>query len=110
MSARTEDLTALADTVEVGTTNDRQGSAAVIQILGTWSGTITFECKQKTAATWASIIAVKADTDARATTAVSTTTEANGVYRCVSDGLDIRARMSSYVSGTANLHVSTVTV
>ena len=106
---QTDDLTVAEDTVEAFL-KEKTGSGVIFQILGTWVGTITWEAKAETAATWVSIFAANVTTNALALTAVSTGTDANGVYRIVADGLEIRARMSTYVSGTANLHKVAVRV
>ncbi|KKL87670.1 hypothetical protein LCGC14_1932370 [marine sediment metagenome] len=76
------------------------GDMAGFQILGTWAGTITFEAHVpgESVGTWVSIMATNV-----ATNALATTTTANGVFRIVSDGLDIRARFSTDTSGTANV-------
>ena len=75
------------------------GDMVGFQILGTWTGTITFEAHVPGAtATWVSIMATNV-----ATNALATTTTANGVFRIVSDGLDIRARFSTDSSGTVNV-------
>ena len=90
------DLEAAEDTA----TADPGPGGAAFQVLGTWSGTITFEAKTKGAATWVSILVTNVATNAQVTT-----TTANGVFRVVADGLDLRARMSSYTSGTANVDI-----
>lgn len=101
---QTDTLTAAEDTSEVFL-KDKAGSAAIFQFLGTWVGTITFEAKAETAATWVSIMATNV-----ATNATATTTTANGVFRVVADGLEVRARMSAYTSGTVNVHKAAVQV
>ncbi len=89
-----------ADVEDEGTVSahDSRGGMAGFQILGTWAGTITFEAKLHEAGTWVSIIATNVATSAQATT-----TTANGVFRIVSDGLDVRARFSTDTSGTVNV-------
>ena len=73
---------------------DLGGDSHTYQILGTWTGTITFEAKSPLAATWVSIMATNVADDA-----VATTTTASGVFRLVADGLDTRARFSTDGSG-----------
>ena len=78
------------------------GDMAGFQILGTWTGTITFEAAVPGAGsslTWVSIMATNV-----ADNAIATTTTANGVFRIVSDGLTIRARFSTDSSGTVEVH------
>jgi len=76
------------------------GEAAVIRLSGTWTGTVTFQARVREGVTsWTSILANNAETDADATTAT-----ANGIYRIVSDGLDIRM---SFAFGTGTLVVDT---
>jgi hypothetical protein len=99
---RLDTLTVAEDTVEA-TLKEKWGSGAIFKIEGTWVGTITWECRTDNLSTWVSIMATNATTNAMATTAVSTGTDANGVYRIVADGLRVRARMSAYTSGTANV-------
>ena len=75
------------------------GDMVGFQILGAWTGTVTFEATTPQAGgTWVSIMATNV-----ATNALATTTTANGVFRIVSDGLDIRARFSTDSSGTVNV-------
>ena len=81
---------------------DGQGTGAAFQFTGTWAGVITFEAKIRGAA-WTkatAIMATNAATLVSATTITSTGTDVNGIYRVVADGLDVRARMSTYTSGT----------
>ena len=76
-----------------------QGDMAGFQILGSWTGTITFEATVPGAGgTFVSIMAVNV-----ATNVAATTTTANGIFRIVSDGIDIRARFSSDSGGTVNV-------
>jgi len=86
---------------------DSQGTGAVFQFSGTWVGTITFEAKVRGAAStkFTAIIATNA-----ATLVSATTTAANGIFRVVGDGLDVRARMSAFTSGTAVADSSDVEV
>jgi len=106
---RLDTLTAKEGTV-AASLKEKCGSGVIFQILGTWAGTITWEAKAETAATWVAIMATNATTNALATTIVSTTTEVNGIYRIIGDGLQIRARMSAYTSGTANVHAGALRV
>lgn len=76
--------------------NDSRGEAAVFQVLGTWVGTFTFEAQVNGSTAWASIMATNA-----ATNALALTSTVNGIFRVVSDGLDVRARFSTWASGTA---------
>ena len=106
---RLDTLTAAEDTVEA-TLKGKWGSGAVFKIEGTWVGTITFEARTENLDTWVAIMATNATTNALATTAVSTGTDANYIYRIVADGLMVRARMSTYTSGTANVDAAAVRV
>lgn len=99
---RRVDLTAAEDTAEA-TLKEKWASGATFKIEGTWVGTITFECRTENLSTWVSILAANVTTNALALTAVSTGTDANGIYRIVADGLRVRARMSAWTSGTANV-------
>jgi hypothetical protein len=75
------------------------GSFAV-QVTGTWSGTITFEGSID-GSTYTTVNAFPLNSS----TAVTTTT-GNGIWSGGAAGLSIvRARMSSYVSGTANVTI-----
>ena len=75
------------------------GDMAGFQILGSWTGTITFEATVPGAGgTWVSIMATNV-----ADNAVATTTTASGIFRIVSDGLNIRARFSTDSSGTVEV-------
>ncbi len=71
------------------------------------AGTVTFEAKVRGAADakFTTIAATNASTLANATT-----TTANGIFRVVGDGLDVRARMSLYTSGTCVADSSDVEV
>ncbi len=74
------------------------GGASGFHITETWTGTITFEAKAPGAGStkWVSILATNVTTESSALT-----TTANGIFRVVADGLQVRARMSTYGSGTA---------
>src|SRR2546426_10596591 len=88
--------TLTAATQEVGITVSTSDGAVSIQITGTWSGIVTFEGTVD-GTNWVSIDAVPASSS----TAVTTTTS-NGVWRISASGLaKVRARMSSFTSGTA---------
>lgn len=88
----------VAEAVVVLTPCDIGGGAGGFHVTGTWAGTITFEAKAPGAAStnWVSILATSVATDVSATT-----TTGNGIFRVVADGLHVRARMSTYTSGTA---------
>jgi hypothetical protein len=78
------------------TQNIATSTSAVIQVSGTWSGTITFEASADGNA-WTSTRVVRGST----LTVVSTTT-ANDTYFTSNPGYTaVRARMSSYTSGIA---------
>ncbi len=86
------------DTAELKT-SDGGGDMAGFQILGTWVGTITFEARNPSVGdNWVSIVAVNV-----ADNVAATTTTANGIFRIVSDALDVRARFSTDTSGTVNV-------
>lgn len=65
-----------------------------VQVVGTWAGTITFECSENNTV-WQSVMAVNV-----ATGAIATTTTANGVFVIPRVARYIRARVSTYTSGT----------
>lgn len=79
-----------------GTAADVKGlSHLSMQVVGTFSGTITFEATVD-AANWASV-----QVHNIATGAVSTTATAAGIYTCGVAGLyQVRARVSTWVSGS----------
>ena len=73
-------------------------SAAVVQITGTWVGTITFEGTAD-GTNWVSINAIMAGSSTP-----SSTTTTNGIARLSPAGMtQIRANMSAYTSGTATI-------
>ncbi len=76
--------------------DEHKGESHVYQILGTWTGTITFEVKTRGTSTWVSALVTNVATQAVPTTASTT---ANGVFRLLADGLDSRARFSTDSSG-----------
>lgn len=65
-----------------------------VQITGTWVGTVTFECSENSTV-WQSVQAANA-----ATGAIASTATANGVYLIPRVARYIRARVSTYTSGT----------
>lgn len=70
------------------------------QVIGTYSGTITFEGTVN-GGVWAAMVVVPIGTTAGATTTTST-----GIFRGSSVGLQqVRARMSSYSSGYATVTI-----
>ena len=77
------------------------GGASGFHITGTWTGTITFEAKAPAAESgdWVSILATNVTDQVD-----GATTTANGVFRMIADGLQVRARMSTYGSGTAEVY------
>ena len=80
--------------------------SVVLQVTGTFTGTITFEASVD--GTNYAEIAVKASTQTTATTLVTTTTAA-GLFSLNIQGLpNFRARMSSYTSGDAVVTASVV--
>lgn len=92
-------LAATNDAATLGS-QEAQGDMAGFQIKGTWSGTITFEATVPGAGgTWVSIMATNV-----ATNAIATTTTANGIFRVVSDGLNVRAIFTTASSGTVNVY------
>jgi hypothetical protein len=75
----------------------------LFQITGTWSGTITFEASADGTNWFAT--AVKNTSEVNATTLVTTRTT-NGISQIYIGGIPyVRARMSTYTSGTANILV-----
>lgn len=71
--------------------------SAIVQITGTWTGTITFEATVGTAGNWTSLVVTR-----QSTYALGSTTTANDTYVVANPGYSqIRVRMSSYTSGTA---------
>ena len=91
----------VAEAVVTTDPNADGGGASGFHITGTWSGTITFEAKAPGAGStkWVSILATNVTDEASALT-----TTANGVFRIIADGLQVRARMSTYGSGTAEVY------
>jgi len=87
------------------TIGNRSGpSDAIIEIEGTWTGTITFEAKVEDAVLWFPIGLTPV-----AGGAVSTTAAANGIWRTVNggaSGLEVRGRLSTATSGTAETSVA----
>jgi len=80
--------------------------SVVLQVTGTFTGTITFEASVD--GTNYVAIAVKASSQTTATTLVTTTTAA-GLFSLNIQGLpNFRARMSSYTSGDAVVTASVV--
>lgn len=74
----------------------------IYQIHGTWTGTITFEATID-GDNWFAIEATNVGDGVN-----STTTSANGIFRIIGDGLQTRARMSAYTSGSAVVTPRTV--
>ena len=75
-----------------------------VQVAGTFTGTITFECSVDTT-NWAAL-AVKASSQTAAATLVTTTTGV-GVFTVPTVGLQyVRARMSAYTDGTATVTIA----
>jgi hypothetical protein len=73
----------------------------LFQITGTWVGTITFEASADNT-NWF-VTAVKNTSETNSTTLVTTRTT-NGISQVYIGGIPyIRARMSAYTSGTANI-------
>lgn len=94
-SARTGTTASLTAAEQASTVSTDGYGTVSFQITGTWSGTITFEATN--ASTWVAILATNITSGASATT-----TTANGVYAVASSNARfVRARMSSYSSGTA---------
>lgn len=84
------------DTAEIlASTDSNRGEVHIYQILGTWTGVITFEVKSRSVSTWVSVLAANA-----ADGAEDPTTTANGLFRFLADGLDSRARFSTDGSGS----------
>lgn len=78
--------------------------SVAIQVAGTFTGTITFECSVNNS-NWVAL-AVKASSQTTATTLVTTTT-AVGVFTVPTVGLQsVRARMSAYTDGSADVTVA----
>ncbi len=79
--------------------HDAFAGQVVYQILGTWSGTITWYATQDGGTT---DFAIRAEQLGTGTLATTTTT--NGIFRIDASGLiDVFAKMTSYSSGTATL-------
>ena len=79
--------------------SDAFAGQIVYQILGTWSGTITWYATQDGSTTDYAIQATPLGTGTAATT-----TTTNGIFRIDASGLiDVFAKMTSYSSGTATL-------
>ena len=88
-------LTALNSTVIAATNGS---GTAVVQLSGTWVGTVTFEGSNDNFATSQGIVAVSLS----ALAPFSATATINGFYSVISAGFaKVQARMSSYTSGTA---------
>ena len=100
-SAQTGSLGAATNTVVADVLGE---PSAVIQVTGTWTGTITFEAT--TAGTdWSALTVTRQSTYALASTAT-----ANDTYLVTNPGYaKIRARMSAYTSGTATIAILTGT-
>ncbi len=83
------------DAAEVAAISDHtRGDAHIYQILGSWTGVITFEVKSRSTSTWVSIMVTNVADGSEATT-----TTANGIFRLIADGLDSRARFSTDSGG-----------
>ena len=81
---------------EVAAINVRGQAAVGLQLAGTWSGTVTFECKIEDADTWVTFNMVPS----ASATAASTAT-ANGVLTANCAALEaVRARFSTATAGT----------
>ena len=103
MAEKSRSLTASAN-VQIGGSGV-YGEAAVVRLSGTWTGTVTFNARvHGGAASWTPILANNVATDADATTAT-----VSGIYRIVSDGLDIQAAFV-WASGTLVMDTQEVTV
>lgn len=75
--------------------------SAILQITGTWTGTITFEASADGVA-WTAVSMI-----VQSTSALATTTTANGLFILDNPGYSwVRARMSSYTSGTAQVGIA----
>lgn len=74
----------------------------VFQVYGTFVGTITFEGKvlgvPDVAANWVVVQAIPLGTGTAATT-----TTGPGIFRVNASGIQVRARMSAFTSGTASV-------
>lgn len=78
--------------------------SVAIQVAGTFTGTITFECSVD-GTNWAAL-AVKASSQTAAATLVTTTTGV-GVFTIPTVGIqNVRARMSAYTDGTASVVIA----
>ena len=95
---------AASGTIQIGGSGI-YGEAAVIRLSGTWTGTVTFNARiHGGVATWTPILANNAATDADATTAT-----VSGIYRVVSDGMDIQMSFV-WATGTLVVDAQEVTV
>lgn len=75
-----------------------------IQVSGTFTGTITFECSVN-GTNWVAL-AMKSSSQAALATLVTTTTAA-GVFTVSTVGIqNVRARMSAYTDGSATVDIS----
>jgi hypothetical protein len=97
----------LGDTVVLPLSQQGQTDHQVVafQISGTWSGTVTFECSLDTVTptNWTAL-----NVNHVGNTGLVSTATANGLWRAGVGGLaQIRLRMSSYSSGTANVVLTT---
>lgn len=90
-------LTALASVVAAAV---KGAKSAVVQVTGTFVGTITFEASVDGVA-WSTVQVI-----VQATSALATTTTTTGLFLVPNPGFGfIRARMSSYTSGTAGVNI-----
>lgn len=70
--------------------------SAVVQLSGTWTGTLTFEASVQPG-TWTAVVLVR-----QSTSAISSTATANDTYMLSNPGYSaVRARASAWTSGTA---------
>jgi hypothetical protein len=79
--------------------SDTYPGDVTVQIVGTWVGTITFEASIDLT-NWVAVLVTNVTTEAVPT---GSTTTANGIFRIPATGMYVRARMSAYTSGTANI-------
>ena len=71
------------------------------QLSGTWVGTITWQAYVLDSGKPVTIMATPLETGTAATTAASTGTDVNGIYKIDATGLGgVRPKMTSYTSGT----------
>ena len=100
----TGDLAVTNDTVQVALVGTQ---SVAVNVLGTWSGSVYFECSIDNGTTWGIVSAIVAG----AGNNVGASTGSNGLYQfeAIGGASHARVRAVSWVSGTANIHLRATT-